>query len=474
MIFLPPRAGKSLIVSKNGPAFVLGKHPEWDVVTTTYGQELADDFGRSVRAVLNDPLYHQIFPLTKVAGGSNAADRMDTTARGSYRAVGRGGSLTGRGAHVLIVDDPLKDRQEADSETVRESLWKWYSSTARTRLAPGGGIILCQTRWHEDDLAGRLILQAQSDPSADQWCVYKYPALAIEKEYDRAGRLRRSPGEALHPARFDEKELGKLKASLTRGVDAREWQALYQQNPVPADGNFFRRLDLQTYTTPDIPSECYRYISTDFAVSTKQTADWTVFTPFGVDHAGNMHFTRDCYRDKVDSLTAIEKLLDLVKKHKPLSVFIETGPISNAIMPMLQKRMKERGIFVPIVERRPDKDKMARATPLQALTQQKMVFFPDTPFFADSLIPEFLAFPAGKNDDIVDACSWGAWLISKNIIVPRKNESLIDESVVQDSYEAMRKRCLAPGHDRSNKSLFAHLPQRKKVSSEDKWTLKSP
>lgn len=474
MIFLPPRAGKSLIVSKNFPAFALGKHPEWDVVCTTYGQELGDDFGRSVRAVLNDSLYHQIFPQTQVAGGSNAADRMDTTARGSYRAVGRGGSLTGRGAHILIVDDPLKDRQEADSETVRESLWKWYSSTARTRLAPGGGIIVCQTRWHEDDLAGRLILQADSDPQADQWCVYKYPALAIEKELDAKGHTRRNPGEALHPARFDEKELNRIRASLTRGVDAREWQALYQQNPVPADGNFFKRLDLQTYSTPDIPAGCYRYISTDFAVSTKQSADWTVFTPFGVDTNGNMHFTRDLYCDKVDALVAIEKLLDLCKKHKPLSLFIETGPISNAIMPMLQKRMRERAIFVPIVERRPDKDKQARATPLQALTQQKMVFFPDSPFFADVLLPQFLAFPAGKHDDIVDACSWGAWLISKNIITPRAAPLLVDEDAVQDSYEAMRKRCSAPHLDKANKSLFAHLPDRKKITNEDKWTLKSP
>lgn len=472
MIFLPPRAGKSVIVSKNFPAFSLGKHPEWDVVCTTYGQELADDFGRSVRAALNDPLYAQIFPGTQVAGGSNAADRMDTTARGSYRAVGRGGSLTGRGAHILIVDDPLKDRQEADSETTRESLWKWYSSTARTRLAPGGGIIICQTRWHEDDLSGRLEIQAKLDSNADQWCIYKYPAIAIETEFDKAGHVRRKPGDALHPARFDEKELNRIRASLTTGTDAREWNALYQQNPTPADGNFFKRNNLQTYQG-DPPDDSYWYISTDYAVSTKQTADWTVIAPFAVDSKGNMYFAKDIFRGKVDSLSSIEMTLDLCKKYKPLNLFIETGPISNAIMPILQKRMRERGIFTSIVEKRPDKDKMARAQPLQALTQQRMVYFPEGPFFNEELLPEFLSFPAGKHDDIVDACSWGAWLISKNIIVPSKNVKTPLAAVVEDSWDDLQARCSDRHKPVPQRSLFGHLEQKKKLTNADKWTLKT-
>jgi len=235
MIFLPPRAGKTTIVSRNFPCFALGRHPEWEIISATYAQDLANDYGRYVRNNLADPLYSELFPKTVIDPSSNAADRMDTTLRGGYKAVGVGGPLTGRGAHILLIDDPLKGRQEADSEVERSNLIKWYNAVARTRLAPGGGAIIVQTRWHESDLAGQLLEQAQANKDADQWKVYSYPAIATEDEKHRR------KGEALHPERYPLSELHKIRASLTMGSDAREWSALYQQSPVPPEGVLFKR-----------------------------------------------------------------------------------------------------------------------------------------------------------------------------------------------------------------------------------------
>jgi hypothetical protein len=244
IINLPPRTGKSQLVSRGFPAFILGHRPSWEVICATYGQELADDLGRYVRSILNDPQFADLFPKTTISKSSNAADRVDTEQRGGYRAVARGAALTGRGAHILIIDDPVKDREEADSEGTQQKTWDWYSSVARTRLAPGGGIIICQTRWNMGDLTGRLLEKQASDPAADQWVVYNYPALALDDEYDPfTGLLRRKKGDALHPERFPKNEIERLRSS----IDPRDFSALYQGNPTPDDGIYFRKDGIRWY-----------------------------------------------------------------------------------------------------------------------------------------------------------------------------------------------------------------------------------
>jgi hypothetical protein len=163
MISMPPRHGKSLLTSTNYPAWYLGRHPDRSVIFATYGQELSDDFGRRVRNLIADPAHQAIFPNCKLSGDSAAAHRFNINRGGAYFAVGRGGPITGRGAHLLIIDDPLKDYQEASSETTRKALYDWFTSVAYTRLAPGGAIVLVQTRWNEDDLAGRLLRSNDSE-----------------------------------------------------------------------------------------------------------------------------------------------------------------------------------------------------------------------------------------------------------------------------------------------------------------------
>lgn len=248
MVWLPPRAGKSQIVSRAFPAFILGKHPDFEVVNATYGQDLASDMGRYVRSILQSQVFHELFPACALDPATQAMDRIDTytsgsgafgRARGGYKAVGVGTALTGRGAHVLIVDDPVKSRQEADSDTIQDATWGWYTSVARTRLAPGGGIVVMQTRWAQGDLSGRILDQAKANPEADQWGVFSYPAIATQDEFDYAtGKiLRRRAGEPLHPERFSLKELKAIRAS----IGLRDWEALYMQNCIPAEGSYFRR-----------------------------------------------------------------------------------------------------------------------------------------------------------------------------------------------------------------------------------------
>jgi len=174
MVFMPPRHGKSLTSSCVFPAFYLGRNPKRSIICASYGAELAEDFGRRVRNFMSDPLHAAIFPGCRLAADSAAQRRFDTTAGGSYYAVGRGGAVTGRGADLLLLDDLLKDSEEARSETNRRSMHDWFQHVAYTRLAPGGAIVIIQTRWHDDDLAGRL----QREHAEENWQVIDMPAIA--------------------------------------------------------------------------------------------------------------------------------------------------------------------------------------------------------------------------------------------------------------------------------------------------------
>jgi len=232
MIFEPPRHGKSLICTCLFPAWYLGRHPDRAVITATYGQELSDSFGRRVRGFVTDPRHQAIFPECQLAADSSSVGRFDTKAGGSYYAVGRGGALTGRGGNLVVVDDPLKDREEANSETTRRGLHDWWNSVLYTRLQPGGAIVLVQTRWHEDDLAGRLLREQPGE-----WTVISLPAIA---EVDEGWR---KAGEALWEKQYPLTTLEQIRTAI--GSSA--FVSLYQQRPVPAGGGVFKREWFGTY-----------------------------------------------------------------------------------------------------------------------------------------------------------------------------------------------------------------------------------
>jgi len=373
MIFMPPRHGKSELASKRFPAWCLGRRPTRQIIAASYNSDLANDFGRNVRNLVAEPEFGQVFPGVTLAPDSQAAMRMNTSHGGAYVAAGVGTAVTGRGAHIALIDDPFKDREEADSERRRELVWDWYRSTLYTRLMPGGAIVLIQTRWHEDDLAGRLLEQ-----EPDQWEVLELPAIDNE-------------GKALWPEWYDETALARIKAT----IGPREWSALYQQQPQPDEGTFFQRA---WFDEREPPAALRYYGSSDYAV-TDGGGDYTVHRVWGIDGQGDVYRV-DGWRGQTASDEWIERKLDLVAKYKPLCWFGEGGVIQKAIEPMLKRRMRERSVYCRLEWLPSVADKPTRARSFQAMAATGRVHFEPG---AD--LSEFLVFPAGKHDDDVDTAS---------------------------------------------------------------------
>jgi predicted phage terminase large subunit-like protein len=373
MIFMPPRHGKSELASKRFPAWCLGRKPERQIIAASYNSDLANDFGRNVRNLVAEPEFQHVFPAVSLAPDSQAANRMNTNHGGAYVAAGVGTAVTGRGAHIALIDDPFKDREEADSERRRELVWDWYRSTLYTRLMPGGSIVLIQTRWHEDDLAGRLLEQER-----DQWDVLDLPALNAH-------------GEALWPAWYDVPALQRIRDT----IGPREWSALYQQRPQPDEGTFFQREWFKEWK--QLPALRY-YGTSDYAV-TDGGGDFTRHRIWGVDAGGNLYRV-DGWGGQTSSDVWIERQLDLIDRFKPMAWFGETGVIRRAIEPMLLRRMAERRLFCRMEWLPSISDKPTRARPFQSMAASGRVYFEPG---AD--LAEHLTFPAGKYDDDVDCSS---------------------------------------------------------------------
>ena len=373
MIFMPPRHGKSELASKRFPAWCLGRNPTRQIIAASYNSDLANDFGRNVRNLVAEPEFGQVFPGVSLAADSQAANRMNTNHRGAYVAAGVGTAVTGRGAHIALIDDPFKDREEADSERRRATVWDWYRSTLYTRLMPGGAIVLIQTRWHEDDLAGRILEQ-----EAGQWDVLELSAI-------------NKAGAALWPEWYDLPTLERIKAT----IGPREWSALYQQQPQPDEGTFFKREWFKTWKT--LPQLRY-YGTSDYAV-TDGGGDYTVHRVWGICPDGDIYRV-DGWKGQTTADVWIETKIDLIKKYKPFAWFGEGGVIQKAIEPMLKRRMREREIYCRLEWLSSVNDKPTRARSFQSYAAMGRVHLEPG---AD--IAEFLVFPAGKHDDDVDTAS---------------------------------------------------------------------
>ena len=227
IVTMPPRHGKSEMASRRLPAYYLGKHPTREIICATYNSDFAAEFGRNVREIVNTEEYSNVFPEIAIKSTDRAADRWSLTSGGGFRAAGVGGGLTGRGGHLIIIDDPIKSREEADSKLQRDRIWDWYRSVVYTRQAPNCAFIIIQTRWHDDDLAGRLLAEAATE--GEQWELINFPALAYGQD-----ALGRKDGEPLWPNWFPVQMLEQVR----RTIGPREWSALYQQTPVEDDGSY--------------------------------------------------------------------------------------------------------------------------------------------------------------------------------------------------------------------------------------------
>lgn len=411
MITMPPRHGKSEIGSKTFPSWYLGRNPKHEVMVCSYSGDLAKDFSRKCRDLLCTEKYQSTFK-TRLSKDSKSVERWNTSDQGAFTAAGVGGPITGRGCSLGIIDDPVKNREEAESDATRQTIKDWYSSAFYTRLAPGGGILIIQTRWHEDDLSGWLLEQLDEakaealedgvklSEDVDNWELVEYPAIAImDEKYRKAG-------EALHEERYPLPALRRIK----RAMIPRDWEALYQQRPVNDDGDYFTKDMLRYYKPGECPphEELRVYAAGDLAISTKQTADYTVFAVVGVDRQQNI-WVLDIIRGRWNALGIIDRLFEIQTKYNPELFGLETGQIELTLEPFIQKAEQEKGMSLRYEKLKTrGVDKSTRARSIQGRMEQGKVFYPvigSTPWVS-SLINELLKFPVGKNDDQVDALAW--------------------------------------------------------------------
>lgn len=378
MIFMPPRHGKSELASVRFPAWYLGRNPTHQIITASYAHKLAAKFGRQVRNLIATREYQAAFPGITLSEDSQAKDLFNTNHGGAYMATGVDGSVTGNGGHLVSIDDPVKGRQEGDSETSQETAWDWYRGDLYTRLMPGARIVVTQTRWNEADLAGRILESEGRIEEGGQWTVLDLPAI-------------NERGEALWPQWYPIEALERIKAA----IGPREWSALYQQKPQPDEGTFFQRAWFKTWDK--LPSLRY-YGSSDYAV-TDGDGDYTVHRIWGIDASGDVYRV-DGWRGQTASDAWIERKLDLIAKWKPLCWFGEGGVIQKAVEPMLRRRMRERNTHCRLEWLPSVADKPTRARSFQAMAATGRVHFEPG---AD--LSEHLVFPAGKNDDDVDCSS---------------------------------------------------------------------
>lgn len=421
----------SELVSIRFPAWHLGHHPTHEVMVAGYALDLPMKFSRSTREILRDPKYHAVFPDTRLSNTSQSAETWLTTLSGGYKAVGVGGSLTGHGAHILVIDDPFKNLEEADSAGIRDKVFDWYQSAAYTRLAPGGGVICVQTRWNDDDLAGRLIREAL-DLDKDQWEVISYPAVSDSYEYIDAStlhmhrhskplelpsaeypdtRLFRSPRESLHPERFPIDMMDRIRNNL----QPRIWSALYQQNPIPDDGLYFRKEWFKTQHSYPPFEGCRIITAWDFAIGEKQANDWTVGVTLLQDH-NDILYLLDVNRFKGDTFVILQEIIRTVKKFSPghcltppddYVLGVEDGQIYKTLAPLLEAEMASERLATTIHVLPTLTDKVARARSLQAYLQRGRFIIPpaEDHDMVSPFVSELLRFPGGTHDDQVDGAA---------------------------------------------------------------------
>lgn len=414
MITMPPRHGKSLLASQYFPAWHLGKHPEHEFINTSYAQSLQMDFSRKIQELVKSNDYHLLFGNLGVTKKNEAIERWslydydkEERTGGGILAAGVGGPITGRGAHILLIDDPVKNREEAESQTIREGAKSWYSSTAYTRLAPGGGVLVIQTRWHDDDLSGWLLEEMREaekemqqtgewPDDADRWRCVDFPAIATHDEKYRLA------GEALHPERYPLAALRKIK----RTTAPRDWAALYQQNPQVEEGAYFQKKYIKYYKGAP-PPFLDIYCAGDLAISKKEHADWSVFYVVGKDIDGQLYFL-DEYRGRWDAKEIIDTIFEIHDKWHPRAFGLEKGQISLTLDAFFLQRKAEEGKYELHIEELPPgkQDKELRARTIQGLMSLGQVSWPEGALWVDDAINELLRFPNGVKDDRVDAAAW--------------------------------------------------------------------
>lgn len=387
----PPRHGKSQQISIDFPAWFLGRNPDGEIITSSYSGELALDFGTKTREKVNSDAFKAIFPNVTLRADEQAKGKWRTNQGGGYTAVGVGGSLTGRGARILIIDDPIKNRQEAESEVVRKSLWDWFTSTAYTRLEPNGVLIVMHTRWHLSDLVGMIL---ENDALADRVKHIHLPAISSEDtKYRKAG-------EALWPKRFDLKALEEIRTA----IGPYDFSSLYQGSPIVTGHQEFKTEWYRRIPQSNVDAmNTLNYLTVDTAVSKKTSADYTGFCDNSVNSENFWHLK--AWRMRLNPEELVNTIFTLHKNRRYEAIGIEKTIYLDGLKPYLDGEQRRRGVFLPIVELQHNQTKKEiRIRGLIPRYAARQIFHIDGECLA--LEEEQAQFPVGIHDDVLDAVAY--------------------------------------------------------------------
>lgn len=399
ILTMPPRHGKSQLVSKHFPAWCFGVAPDISIISATWGSDLAMRVNKDVQRIMDSSVYGDIFPNSTLSRkGDRSSNKATRTTdlfeipgyAGSFRSTGVGGGITGMGCDILNIDDPLKDRRDANSATVRQRIWDWYTSTAYTRLSPGGGVLVTLTRWHEDDLVGRLI-DAMQKEDGDQWTIINYPAIA---EHDEKHR---KEGEALHPERYPLKMLERIRTN----VGSYDWNSLYQQHPSPLGGGMYKTQWFNLYDDKDLPPFFDKtFMSWDMTFKNTEGSDFVACVVFG--KKGARYYVLDIVYERMDFVTTLSVFCQMAQKWpQAIAKYVEDKANGTAIINVLQSKVQ--GI-IPV---NPRESKVARAAAVTPVFEAGNVYLPKNHPLTDKLIDQHIKFPNDAHDDLVDAMDQG-------------------------------------------------------------------
>jgi len=444
MIFMPPRHGKTELVTIRYTAWRVLDDPTMNVILAGHTQKLADKFSRRIKRICkSDAFRHSTAapttdPQTKTPKGltlTNTASEWETPAGGTVRAVGVGGGIAGFGARLIIIDDPIRNRADAESESHRDRLWDWFNDDIHTRMEKNCSIILIQTRWHEDDLAGRLIREMQN--GGEKWEVVSLPALSeppasaggqfvgphshrveseqVEPTNKRSPRLRasavkkdedplgRKPGQPLCPQMFSEKALKRIQKKL----GTYSFSALYQQRPAPAEGGQFKRVWFKQIVDAAPPNLKWKR-GYDLAISTKTTADYTASFRCARDRKTGIIYIADGYRARLEYPDQRRYILERMRAETDTEHGIESSMHGKAIIQDLRRDYRT-GRFA-FREVRVTGDKLTRALAWLNLAEEGKIILVRGPWI-DDFIDEIARFPTGRHDDQIDAVSVAVQMI---------------------------------------------------------------
>lgn len=399
IISMPPRHGKTELTSQRFPAFLLGRNPNRQIIGTSYSSSLASRVSRNIQKIIESEAHQIAFPDVKLGRmndkildlkSKRTSSEFEIVGHGgAYRAAGIGGGITGSGADILLIDDPFKNRKEAESVVLREAIYDWYTSTAYSRLEKDGAIIIVMTRWHEDDLAGRLLREAKEDPEKDQWVELKLEAICETKfQYDW-----REQGEALWPEKYPIERLKSMKKTM----GSYDWNSLYQQSPKPADGGIIKRHWWKFYKA--LPQEAMVIAQFwDCAQKPGITNDYSVCATWGWTQTGI--YLLDLWRNKVEAPDLEVAARSNYNKWNPSAVVIEDKSAGSSLIQSLR-----RSTTMPILAFEPRGDKAVRAIAATPMIESGNCHLPINAQYLEDFLDEHERFPNAAHDDIVDTTS---------------------------------------------------------------------